>query len=285
MKAQNVCTVPTTHRGIVSFNSKALGATTSSRRIRGDENHFIFVVGTKHHLCARNSHGTKMFTLLLQVIDLMLINLIYSLTAGSSFYSVLSLLAVCKDPSVLLTVHSALDFMRNFDFFDFHFLTKNPPLCPSDLVIECSNFQFRNPHLNSQREHLLLGIMIEAGSGSQSAIRNGFVPVYRLLSEMIGFQNFFSLHPTNSARPLTRNSTFWSHKFTYGHINSLNVNGKFLTTYSRRSRSNQNPKNCQNKKSDNVNRFRSMSARASQRATRHTSIHKANVSRWAPDSH
>jgi hypothetical protein len=217
MKAQNVCTISTPHRRIVSLNPKALGASGSNIPIKNQK-------------------------------------------------------------SKIKNVLRAPDFLKNFEIFYFHFLTKNPPLCPSDLVIERSNFQIRNPHLNSQREHLLLGIMIEAGSGSQSAIRNGFVPVYRPLSEIIGFQNFFSLHPTNSARHLTGNSTFWSDKFTYGHIKSLNVNGNSLTTYSPRSRSNQNEKNCQNKKSDNVNRLSNMSGCESQRANSHTSIHKANVS-------
>ena len=84
MKTPNVCTAPTTHGRIVSSNPKALGASTSSRRIRREENHFIFAVGTKHHLCARNLHGRKMFTLHLQTVDLILFNLIYSLTEGSN---------------------------------------------------------------------------------------------------------------------------------------------------------------------------------------------------------
>jgi hypothetical protein len=65
-------------------------------------------------------------------------------------------------------------------------------LCPGE-----PRFKIRNPHLNSQREHLLLGTIIEAGSGSQSAIRNPqsairnhFPPVYRRLSGIIGFRFF-----------------------------------------------------------------------------------------------
>jgi hypothetical protein len=85
MRTRYVCTEPTTYGRIVSLNPKALSATTSSRRIRGDKNHFIFAVGTKHHLCARNLQDSKMFTLHSQTVDLMLINLFYSLTAGSSF--------------------------------------------------------------------------------------------------------------------------------------------------------------------------------------------------------
>src|SRR5690349_1252430 len=77
MITPDVCTEPTTHRRIVSLNPKALGASTSSRRIRREENHFIFAVGTKHHLCARTHYGRKMFTLLLQVLDLILFNLFY----------------------------------------------------------------------------------------------------------------------------------------------------------------------------------------------------------------
>jgi hypothetical protein len=79
MIARNVCTEPITHRRIVSSNPEALGASTSSRRIRREENHFIFAVGTKHHLCARNLQHSKMLTLASQVLDLTLINLIYSL--------------------------------------------------------------------------------------------------------------------------------------------------------------------------------------------------------------
>src|SRR4051812_13236916 len=152
MRTPQVCTEPATHRRIVSLNPKALGASTSSRRIRREENHFIFAVGTKHHLCASNLQGSKKFRPYsfsrirsgvlfcgsgkilasgkaenaslyphgssslsttphqakrfpqtpTQVLDLTLINLIYSLTAGSNFYSALSLVAVCKDSSVLV---------------------------------------------------------------------------------------------------------------------------------------------------------------------------------------
>jgi hypothetical protein len=172
MRAPHVCTEPATHRRIVSLNPKALGASSSSRRIRREENHFIFAVGTNYHLYARNLPDGRMFTLHLQLLDLTLfnlfypfsrtilersespahssykpiveprrrypvvkavivpksewavvtlINLIYSLTAGSSFYSVLILVAVCKDPSVLVTVHRAPDFLRFFEIFDFRF--------------------------------------------------------------------------------------------------------------------------------------------------------------------
>jgi hypothetical protein len=81
MRKPAVCTKPIPYGRIVSTTFAPLGA--SSRRIRGDEYHFIFAVGTKHHLCGRNLHGSKMFTLHLQTVDLRLFNLIYSLTAGS----------------------------------------------------------------------------------------------------------------------------------------------------------------------------------------------------------
>jgi hypothetical protein len=45
----------------------------------------------------------------------------YGLTKGSNFYSVLSLVAVCKDPSVLVAVHGTPDFLKNFEIFDFRF--------------------------------------------------------------------------------------------------------------------------------------------------------------------
>src|SRR3954465_10575438 len=88
MKTPDVCTEPATYRRIVSSNPQPLGASTSSRRIRREENHFIFAVGTRHHLCARTRYGSKMFTLQLQTVDLILINLIYSLTEGSILDSV-----------------------------------------------------------------------------------------------------------------------------------------------------------------------------------------------------
>src|SRR3954470_20303256 len=85
MKSPNVCTEAANRGRIVSSNPKALGASTSSRRIRRKENHFIFAVGTKHHISDMHLHGSKMFTLHLQVLDLTLINLIYSLTERSNF--------------------------------------------------------------------------------------------------------------------------------------------------------------------------------------------------------
>jgi hypothetical protein len=77
MNARQVCTSPTNYGRIVSSNPKALGASTSSRRIRREENHFIFVVATNYHLCAMNLHGRKMLTLHLQLLDLALFNLFY----------------------------------------------------------------------------------------------------------------------------------------------------------------------------------------------------------------
>jgi hypothetical protein len=81
MRTPYVCTAPTTHGRIVTSHPLAVGA--SSPRTRGDEYPFISSVGTNHHRRAMNFHGSKMFTLLPQVLDLTLINLIYSLTAGS----------------------------------------------------------------------------------------------------------------------------------------------------------------------------------------------------------
>jgi prepilin-type N-terminal cleavage/methylation domain-containing protein/prepilin-type processing-associated H-X9-DG protein len=93
MKSPYVCTEITNYGRIVSLNPKALGASTSSRTIRplatlatlatfhvvarDEENHFIFAVGTNYHLCATTRYGRKMFTLLLQVLDLILFNLFY----------------------------------------------------------------------------------------------------------------------------------------------------------------------------------------------------------------
>src|SRR5689334_17666868 len=58
--------------------------------------------------------------------------------------------------------------------------------------LQCFTLQIRNPHLNSQREHLLLGTTIEAGLGSQSAFRNDphahQTLDYRRLSGFIGFR-------------------------------------------------------------------------------------------------
>jgi hypothetical protein len=72
---------------------------------------------------------------LLQVLDLILFSLIYPLTKGSSFYSVLSLVAVCKDSSVLLKsafrnrlyAHETLDYRGLSGFIGFRF---SIPLCP-----------------------------------------------------------------------------------------------------------------------------------------------------------
>jgi hypothetical protein len=63
MRTPNVCTAPATHGRIVSTNFASPGASTSSCRIRREENHFIFAVGTNYHLCAKTLNGSKMFTL------------------------------------------------------------------------------------------------------------------------------------------------------------------------------------------------------------------------------
>jgi hypothetical protein len=198
MRTPYVCTELSTNGRIVSSNSQPPGATpgpttpfldrfysvpsprpsvlippaasTSSGRIRREENHFIFAVGTKHHLCARNLNGSKMFTpypfsrirsgLLFcgsgkilasgkaenarlyprgssslsttphqakrfpqtptQVLDLTLINLIYSLTKGSNF-------PFKNQKSKIKNNHGVPDFLRNFEIFYFHFQTGNEP--------------------------------------------------------------------------------------------------------------------------------------------------------------
>jgi hypothetical protein len=83
MKAQNVCTVPPTHRPIVSSNPKALGASGSNPPIRIQK-------------------------------------------------------------SKIKNAHNAPDFLKIFDFFYFHFQTKNLSLSRSSLATEGANFPIKN---------------------------------------------------------------------------------------------------------------------------------------------
>jgi hypothetical protein len=93
MKLPDVCTASTTHRRIVSRNPKALGATTSSRnsvlsfpspRGRGQGE-------GEPNLPIKNHHESPVYRCLSGIIGFEI----------SLFYSVRSLVAVCKDPSVL----------------------------------------------------------------------------------------------------------------------------------------------------------------------------------------
>src|SRR5438045_638717 len=107
MKAQNVCTIFTTHRRIVSLNPKALGASGSNIPIKNQK-------------------------------------------------------------SKIKNVLRAPDFLKNFEIFYFHFLTKNLSLSRSTLTTEGANFQIRN---------------------LKSAFRNRLGALdYRRLSRIIGFE-------------------------------------------------------------------------------------------------
>ncbi len=104
-----------------------------------------------------NLHGRKMLTLLLQVLDLILISLIYPLTEGSNFrilnrsgglQRLINQKSFCRrgqgegellrrstEPNIpiknqkskIKNVHAASDFLRNFEIFYFRFQTRNEP--------------------------------------------------------------------------------------------------------------------------------------------------------------
>jgi hypothetical protein len=310
MKPPIVCTAPTTHGRIVSLNPKALGASTSSRRIRREENHLIFAVGTNYHLCARTRYGRKMFTHYsfsrissgvlfcgsgkilasgkaenaslyprgsrslsttphqskrfpqtpAQVLDLILINLIYSLPE--------KILRRSQSPA-----HSAED--KKIGIGNPNPVVKSPIYRKSECAVvtlinliysltEGSNFPIKN--------HLIIN--------QKSGWNAHETPVYRRLSEIIGFEISLinSVHSPvavckdPSVLPASHNSirsanvSCWApdsrrtweanplatNYVTYGHIKSDNVNEFFRTTPSHQRRNASNSKNCQNKKSLNV---------------------------------
>jgi apolipoprotein N-acyltransferase len=207
MKAPNVCTVPTTHRRIVSSNPQPLGATTCQAKNQLIDSQLA--EGSKNQIripqsAIRNSLEVLDFTLFhpqtpAQVLDLALINPIYSSTKGSSFYSVVSLVTVCKDSPVLSIVLRALRVLRGA-----------PP------------FQIRIPQ-------------------SFRARISAFIGNYRV-SKFVPFASD-AFSPSSH-----RNSTFWSDKFTYGHLTLTNFT---VENPYHHGRYNQNPKKRKNKKSDN----------------------------------
>jgi hypothetical protein len=84
-------------------------------------------------------------------------------------------------------------------------------------LAEGSQIQIRNPHLNSQREYLLLGTIIEAGSGRQSEIRNPLEPL-----DLIPINLIYSLTDgSNLQSKIGRLSGSVNHKSPLGVSKSL----------------------------------------------------------------
>jgi hypothetical protein len=237
MRTPHVCTETTTHGRIVSSNPQALGASTSSRRIRREENHFFFAVGTNYHLCAWNHHGSKMFTPYpfsrigsgvlfcgsgeisvlgaaenmgasprgarpcsrtkhkaerfpqtpAQVLDLMRINLFYSLTRGSSFHSV-------KWPSAKTSQSFRLSFAL-FGFFMVNPLFKSA--FRNRLCVHAA-LDYRPLSKVIGFEILLFNSVLSLVAVCKDS--SVLVIDYRRLSRIIGFEISFSL---NRAKPFS----------------------------------------------------------------------------------
>jgi hypothetical protein len=227
MKSPNVCTEPSTHGRIVSSNLQPLGGSTSSRnsvlspqssvlippgastslrRIRREENHFISAVGTNYHLCAGTRYGSKMFTLHSQTVDLTLINLFYPFSR--------TILERSESPA-----HSSYKPIIE--------PRKRYPVVKAVIVPK-----------SEWAVVILISLIYSLTKGSSFPIR-------------ATFHVEKSLWPSAKTQK-SQTSLLCDARSHKSHIKSLNVNGNFITTYSGRSRSNQNPKNCQNKKSLNV---------------------------------
>jgi hypothetical protein len=199
MKAPNVCTATTTHRRIVSLSPKALGASTSSRRMRREENHLIFAVRTKYHLCAETRYGSKMFTRypFSRIRSAVLFCGSGKILASGKAEN--ARLYPRGSSSLSTTPHQAKRFPQTpaqvLDLILISLIYSLTAVSSFYSVLGISagsNFRIRIPHLNSQREHLILGTIIEAGSGSQSAFRNRLCAHqtldYRRLLEIIGLK-------------------------------------------------------------------------------------------------
>jgi hypothetical protein len=250
MNARQVCTGPTNYGRIVSLNSQPPGATScptapfldpsghsprpsvliplgaSSRRIRGDEYHFIFTVGTKDHLCARTLYGSKMFTLPLQTVDLTLSYLIYSLpekilkrsqspahSAKDKKIGVGSPNPVVKSPLsgksewavvTLINLIYSLTKGSNFDSVQW----------PSGKTPQTFRFPFE------------FFAFFVVNPFFKSAFRNRLCtherPVYRRLSRIIGFEISPKSDRTKQF-PVCQDRWSATNCVTYGHIKSLNA--------------------------------------------------------------
>jgi hypothetical protein len=225
MKPPYVCTELTTNGRIVSSNSKPPGVTlpvgfllcgSGEILVSGKaENASLYPHGSSS--LSRTPHQAKISPQTpAQVLDLTLINLFYSLTKGSNF-------PIRIQKSKIKNVLRALDFLRNFEIFDFRFQTKNPPLSRFNLVTEGSNFQIRTSIRNanisywgplSRRAREATSIRSANVSrwaplsrraweaNLKSAFRNRLGALdYRRLSEIIGFE-FLSFSGSGAAENL-----------------------------------------------------------------------------------
>jgi hypothetical protein len=119
MKSPNVCTASATHRRIVSEILNPLGAMPTFVSLSPQSSGRLQRLPSPEHS---------------QVLDLILFSLIYSLTAGSDF-------PVRIQKSKIKNIHRTPDFLRNFEIFDFHFQTKNPPLKFPNSCCPCGSHQ------------------------------------------------------------------------------------------------------------------------------------------------
>ncbi len=172
MNARNVCTGPTTHGRIVSTSFASLGA--SAYQIKNQLIDSQSAEGSKAQIRNPQSEIRN----LLEVLDLMLINLIYPSTAGSSFYSVLWPSA--KTPQ---------SFRLSFALFVLF------------VVIPLLKSAFRNrpcAHETPVYRHLsrIIGFEISLFNSVLSPQSSVLVIDYRRLSQIIGFKI-----PLNFDRP------------------------------------------------------------------------------------
>jgi hypothetical protein len=118
---------------------------------------------------------------------------------------------------------------------------------------EGSKTQIRNPHLNSQREHLILGTIIDAGSGSQSEIPNLLevldLTLISLIYSLTPGSNLSSVQWASAKTQNSQTSLLCDARSHKSHIKSLNVTELFCTSSSHQRRNASNSKNSQNKKS------------------------------------
>jgi sugar phosphate isomerase/epimerase len=155
MRAPHVCTEPATHRRIVSPTFASRGASAyqiknqlidshsaegSKTQIRNPKSEIRTSIRFSERLVGGTNSRRAREANLLEVIDLILFSLIYSLTKDSNFssahsprpfpsFALFAVISLFKSAfRNRLCVHGTADFLRNFEIFDFHFPTKNLPL-------------------------------------------------------------------------------------------------------------------------------------------------------------
>jgi hypothetical protein len=203
---------------------------------------------------------------LLQVLDLILFNLIYPLCEGSSF--------PIKNHSVRLP---RLINQKSF-CLEAHREGELSPCSAGPIEIRIS-------HFNSQREHLLLGTIIEAGSGSQSENRTNVFPVacaartdgkregellpcsieplFRIRNPKTAFRNHHCAHETLD---FLKNFEIFYFRFHSKNSPLSRIVGFEISLF------------------NSVHSPVAVCKDPSVLSTSHTSIRNANVSCWAPDS-